>query len=388
VSISLHELLTRKLESYIPRCRPNQFCNKLEMRMHIESVDEYYAAIYALAEEFASYSGRLRAFAFCDLLASLPSTTATCLRNFRRNLLTDVEKEQFRELVSVFPDQTEEDAIALLAVSVDLQNAVRIRHSKNIHRLYEPGDPINVDSRKLKAGIRDDELVSLEKLKDIPEEWFVYKFGFNRLYLDAELDPRIVKLALTDVPREKVWIRLLPSPPDYVLGDARPKHLWLCDLPNRVDDSGEALPKHPIERVDGTIKLQWAGRYQANKRYFSLSVEQLIKPNAEPWCYGLMIHLDGYSDRPEIEMDNRLEHLDLAINYYEGLAAKDRLEQPHDMPKKTDADYRIHLFRVEGMRYELVSLLAQLFLPGTTSLFEWMKPIRHLGELPRRAFGN
>jgi len=278
--------------------------------------------------------------------------------------------------------------VALISVSVDLQNAVRVHRSKSVHRHYEPGDPLIVDNRALRAGngIRDGELVPLPKLKELPGDWFVYKCGFNRVYLDPDLDPRIVRLVMTDVPRGKIWVRLLPSSPDFVIGQTKPKHLWLCDVPTRVDQSGETFPDHPIEKALGIIKLQWAGRYQANKQYFSLSVEQLIQPTpAEPWCYGLMIHLDGQSNTPEIGLDNQLGHLDLAINYYEGVAAQERLEQPHDLPKKTDASYRIHLFRVEGMQFRLLSFVAQIFFPGTGCLLKWLEPRRHLGELPQVA---
>lgn len=353
--------------------------------MALESIEEYYAEIARLATEFRSYEKKLEAFAISDFIKTQDEDVINALCAFRKAVLVAEEREQYIELRNIFSDWSEEDAVALVLVSIDLQIAVRIMKSKEIHCKYQDTDPLVKDNGNLRRQerIRDAELVSLSILDEVPGEWFIYKSGFNRLYIDPALDPRIIKLAMMRAPREKIWVRLLPSPPDFVSGQANPKHIWHCELPTRVDGSGEVVADNLVEKAFGVIKLQWAGRYQANRKYFSLSVEQLVRPSpAEPWCYGLMIHLDGCSDTREIGPDKPLKHLDLAINYYEGISACERLEQGHDLLKKTDASYRIHLFRVEGLEFYCLTLLAQIFLPGTCNLFTWLKRRSYLGELP------
>ena len=104
-----------------------------------------------------------------------------------------------------------------------------------------------------------------------------------------------------------------------------------------------------------------------------MMIEELTDIDQNGLMYGRCIHLD--SDAPVgTDFDNViLNHLDLAINIYEGNDAKQRLnDNLAGGNVTTDASFRTHLLRIEKIPFKALFDFVTIFFKSEILTNEWI----------------
>jgi hypothetical protein len=110
--------------------------------------------------------------------------------------------------------------------------------------------------------------------------------------------------------------------------------------------------------------------------YLTMIIEELPRPDDPS---GLMIarciHLDtrdpAFTPLGQVEM----QHLDLAINVYEGEDREKRFAQSLQNGKVQDASFRTHLFRIERTPFVSLFSFCGMFLESKVLLSEWLNEL-------------
>lgn len=68
-----------------------------------------------------------------------------------------------------------------------------------------------------------------------------------------------------------------------------------------------------------------------------------------------------------------VKHLDLAINVYSGKAAEQRVSESLSDGRVTNATFRTHLLRIEGIPAQALFAIAAHFFVSSVLLGEWFK---------------
>jgi hypothetical protein len=76
---------------------------------------------------------------------------------------------------------------------------------------------------------------------------------------------------------------------------------------------------------------------------------------------GRCIHLDTSALYDTPPSQAQVMHVDLAINVYTGTKIADRMKAHMNDADKVDASFRTHLLRAEGVPFDALMLLSQMF---------------------------
>ena len=144
----------------------------------------------------------------------------------------------------------------------------------------------------------------------------------------------------------------------YILDDCSPKEnyrqYWELHIKN-------------IKRLEVVAKRN-------NNGNLSMMIEELTGIDNHGLMFGRMIHLDTDSAYGTEFEESKLNHLDLAINIYEGDIAKKRLEDNlAEGNKSTSASYRTHLLRIEDIPFKGLFGYVTSFLKSQTLVNEWFE---------------
>lgn len=105
-----------------------------------------------------------------------------------------------------------------------------------------------------------------------------------------------------------------------------------------------------------------------------MMIEELSQIDTHGLLFGRCIHLDTDSKFGTPFEFAQLNHLDLAINIYEGEAANKRLGDNLAAGNvTTDASYRTHLLRIEGIPFKGLFGFVIAFFRSQTLISEWFE---------------
>ncbi|WP_025866310.1 hypothetical protein, partial [Prolixibacter bellariivorans] len=111
-----------------------------------------------------------------------------------------------------------------------------------------------------------------------------------------------------------------------------------------------------------------------SKGNLSMMIEELTNIDSQGLMFGRMIHLDTDSPYGTDFNDSTLNHLDLAINVYDGKGASLRNDDNLSAGNKsTDASYRTHLLRIENIPFKALFGFAISFFKSQTLTGEWFE---------------
>ncbi|WP_404542954.1 hypothetical protein [Bradyrhizobium sp. USDA 223] len=118
-------------------------------------------------------------------------------------------------------------------------------------------------------------------------------------------------------------------------------------------------------------------RAQRRGDIVSMMIEELPAPDApDGLMVGRCIHLDTRAPNKTAIRDVKLSHLDLALNVYEGAVRNERFGTSLKDGKVTDASFRTHLMRIEGIPLLTLLPICAGFLRSTSLLREWFKDLQ------------
>lgn len=109
------------------------------------------------------------------------------------------------------------------------------------------------------------------------------------------------------------------------------------------------------------------------KNDMSMMIEELVINRTENHLVGYCIHLDILNALGKNLTKMKINHIDLAINIYEGQDMLRRVDEKLcDGKKTTDATYRTHLLRIENIPFLDMIKIASMFLQSQCLVMDWI----------------
>jgi len=357
----------------------------MELNSYLDDIDKIAQACIGNGQEAVAYveqaTGSVRA-------------TIDELVILRKKLLTEVEQDEVVGLLSsgFFKNYSNLDRVACFQVCFDIERREREIKSEICCAKYSPSNYLFEVMPDLLNYIWDDELVKLSVLEQITGS-SVVKFGGRYAVLDDYLNPQIVSFSqatLTDVP---IYVRLDPHKAYFdkpsgklfeaAIRPANPK--WLSELElkkGKVEGFKYALQPCKCSKETETEfkeyfqkrirKLEGFARRYGDDR-LSMMIEEISSISSdEGQLIGRCIHFDTFDAVGTNIKHSKLQHLDMAINFYFGEQAKKRINDDLSQGKVVDADCRKHIFRIEGMPFVSFMIYGNMFFESTVLLREWL----------------
>jgi len=364
-------------------------------------IDEYFNRVNTLARECAQSDTAPH-----DMIESRGignRDIAECMKT-RLELITAPELEKLNAYLEiglfVFAKKPSERQ-ALFALSFDIQHALDLVSLKMQCAPYEPNQPLFQGALSLLNHIRqrsndsvDGELLDLSAIRSV-SGLSIYKVdgGFSRL--TCLLNPGVVNWARARYPNSPTFIRLDPfffkhQQPRELLTEATlvpANRKWLGDFSLRKgmkdfalyalqDVSPQDDPRGFWEyRMKGVRQLEIRVR-RREKDYLTMMIEELSKQDEEnSLMVGRCIHLDTRDPVGTPLAAVKVNHLDLAVNVYQGRRRQEHYSQTLKNGKAADASFRTHVFRIEQADFCSVFDFCQLFLRSQLLVDEWIQEV-------------
>jgi hypothetical protein len=218
--------------------------------------------------------------------------------------------------------------------------------------------------------------------------------GEQVIRLDPYLKAGLVSLVRSCFPKSPLFLRVDPYHvvaetrlllTEAILVPADPTW-WRTLAIHRGHDKGSQYTLEPPENVRDDMARFWEYRVQGIRRlevhahrpkadYLSMMVEELVDLRAtDGHVIGRCIHWDTRAPSGTEVSSAIAEHLDLAINVYQGKAAEKRLGQSlADGDKVEDAKPRVHLLRIELIPVQTVLAFVGAFFKSKLLRREWIE---------------
>lgn len=318
--------------------------------------------------------------------------------DFRRTMLTlgDRDTLNWQQQLGFFPAALPPDVqIGGYAFAADVVGAVLKLRMRTACAPYKRTDPLFSGSPALWTSVRDGELIDFAPLtQELGSEVVKVPNGFGQIADD--LDPALVEWLRRANPTSPFFVRLAPDrfygqkPPmmltEAVIAPGRFDALMKFDMYPGQREYGEYVlqndavnPKNPTPFIDfnvgGLRRLEV--RAQRRDDIVSMMIEELPAPDApDGLMVGRCIHLDTDAPNKTAIRDVKLLHLDLALNVYEGAVRDERFGTNLKDGKVTDASFRTHLMRIEGIPLLTLLPICAGFLRSKSLLAEWFEDLQ------------
>jgi hypothetical protein len=317
---------------------------------------------------------------------------------FRRTMLSDTDRRTLKGWLEFgfFRDDLPTDVrLAGFALAFEVAEEVRRLTMRTLCAPYRREDPLFAGAPALWNSRRDDELIDFAALRqEQGSEVVAVPGGFGKI--PGELDPHLVALLSRAYPELAFYVRLSPDrfyrsrPPmllmEAVIAPGRFDALMNFDMYRGQIEYGEyALQDDPLTvgeeqryidyHVEKIRRLEI--RAERRKDMLTMMIEEVPAPDhAAGLMVGRCIHLDTDMPNGTPLRDVKLSHLDVALNVYEGAARADRYGRRLREGKVTDASFRTHLMRIEGIPLLGLVPICEAFLKSGPLLQDWMRDLQ------------
>lgn len=299
-----------------------------------------------------------------------------------------------------------QDRIALFTICLEIQREKQRTELKELCAEYDKKQKIFSESklfdhlRKSETGKLDYELLSLEVFKSDCESEIIENSG---LYykLHPFLNPYIVWWSKQLFPSANIFVRvdhrmvwrnkpkkslneevLVPANPSWwkklqLYKSQRTGASYYIEAPDNAANNQKKYWEYYVDKIR-TMQLSASRNSSGN---LSMMFEEISEYYMDSGILmGLCIHLDSDSPYGTSNTEAQLNHLDLAINFYEGDAVKRRMNTDLSKGKVEDATFRTHLFRIENIPFNAVIAYVVLFFKSKSLVREWLnEQIKNVG---------
>jgi hypothetical protein len=354
-------------------------------------IDVYYDRVTRLAREIEPLSETT-----FEILGSRhragERTVVDCV-DFRRAMLSDVDRRKLNFWLEFgfFRDRLPTDVrLAGYAFASEVAEEVQRLRMRTLCAPYRRSDPLFAGAPPLWNSLRDGELIDFTALRQQHgSEVVAVPGGYGKI--PGELDPHLVAWLSRVHPELPFFVRLAPDrffptrPPmlltEAVIAPGRFDALMSFDMYRGQTEYGEyvlqdepfvpgAERRHLDYHVEKIRRLEI--RAERRKHMLTMMIEEVPAPDhASGLMVGRCIHLDADMSEGGSVHDASLSHLDLALNVYEGAARADRYDCRLREGKVTNASFRTHLMRIEGIPLMTLLPICADFLKSETLLREW-----------------
>jgi hypothetical protein len=330
----------------------------------------------------------------------------------RTDLLCPSDYEKFGGYLEIgfFKEFEASERLALFSFMFDIGNDLKVSFLRRTFERYEIGQPLFYGEedffdciRKTSAGSPDLELIDPKYLKNIHDSEIFERNG-NFFKTDEYLNPALYSLCKKTFPSSPIFIRLDPtkrysSQPlcqinEEILIPANPnwwKHLNVHRR-NKEGSSYFLYPKEPSKEskqeyweyhTEGIRRLEVIAK-RNNDGNLSMMIEELSDKDSDVGItIGRCIHLDTDDGIGTPFNESNVNHLDLAINVYEGDASRRRyLGNLAKGVKVENATFRTHLLRIENVPLKSIFLFVKVFFKSKTLKSDWLADQFYCNEKP------
>ncbi|MFM8331086.1 MAG: hypothetical protein ACKN9T_05305 [Candidatus Methylumidiphilus sp.] len=364
-------------------------------------IDEYFEAIETAVSVCIINSISSREY--------VENTISDNIENIRQ--IIDIRKEllcpsDYQNLsgyleIGYFTEFNSDERIALFSFMFDIGSVLKVKLLKARFQRYDTNQPIFSDDidffgciRKDSDGNPDLELIDSKFLKNIQGSEVFSRNGFFYT-IDPLLNQSLYPLCEKSFESSPIFVRLDPairyqSQPllqlnEDVLIPANPN--WWKNLNiHRRNKEGSSYILHSKElkecshqefreyRINGIRRLDVVAK-RNNKGNLSMMIEELSDKECDSGItIGRCIHLDTDDEIGTPFHSSIVNHLDLAINVYEGQAAKCRYADNLATGMKIeDASFRTHLFRIENIPLKSIFIFVAIFFQSKILINDWFK---------------
>lgn len=365
------------------------------------TIDEYFEEIENAVSVCVSNSITNQ-----DYVENLISSSSDKIQNIisiRKEILCPSDYENLGGYLEIgyFTEFESSERIALFAFMFDVGNALKIKLLRNGFKKYEINQPLfSGDTeffnciRKKTSGNFDLELIDTRFLENVQDSEI---FSRNGVFykIDAHLNQAIYPLCKRNFDGSPIFIRLDPtirylSQPLFQLNEevlipANPN--WWKNLNiHRRNKEGASYILYSTEPTKDSHQEFWEYKINGIRRLdvvakrnndgnLSMMIEELSDKESDSGItIGRCIHLDTDDKIGTAFSSSIVNHLDLAINVYEGKAAQKRYaDNLATGTKVEDATFRTHLFRIENVPLKSIFLFVSVFFQSKTLISDWFK---------------
>ncbi|MBB3394249.1 hypothetical protein [Rhizobium sp. BK060] len=363
-------------------------------------VDHYFETVGIMADR-----SRLLNIAPHELVEKPGDHTSIvqALVSFRESMLTSEDEDWLTGYLSIglFSDRGYRERLASFALAFEIDRELKRREIRRLcrpytkdQRLFDRVPPLFDSIRERASGQSDRELIDLEAVVSVGGSE-VYRAGSGFTTLCPYLSPKIVNWVIREWPGASTFIRLDADqyfeerPPQALMESAivpaSPR--WLKDFSLRKGMKdfgsyqllGRPLSDGHAEFWDYHVKMVRRLEVHVERRkddYLSVMIEELPRPDdPDGLMIGRCIHLDTRDPAGTSIGDVKMQHLDLAINVYEGDDRRKRYDESLQQGKVIDATFRTHLLRIEDVPFTSLFTFAGTFLQSKVLLSEWVSDL-------------
>lgn len=362
-----------------------------------------YEDFFEFLENFSKADIKEKSFMeYFDSLLIGNDPDAIRLLEISENVFLKSDKERYIGYLEIgyFKGFTPDERILAYLICLEVGNIRNFNNLKSSCIQYDKNQELFKQSnlynsvRKKENGSLDLELININAIKSIDDSEVVSISGGGYAKTNGFLKPSIIWWSKKTFPSSNLFLRLNPNeyydiqPPqglnEEVMIPANPN--WWKNLKiykNKKDGSSyfieppidlkTDLQKHWDYHVRKIIKMQLHAK-RNNQGNISLMFEELSEYYKDAGLLmGKCIHLDSDAKYGENASESKLNHLDLAVQFYEGKKIDDRLSQDLAQGMVVDASFRTHIFRIENIPFNAAIAYVVMFFDSKHLILEWIK---------------
>lgn len=313
----------------------------------------------------------------------------------RAMLITDLDRTQVSANLEIgyFMNLAMDQRLAAWLLAIEMKRMYDLDLLSTRFESYSFHQALFQALPKLWGDVRDKELIPFQPARGVRHDGVIL---WDDVYvrLDPYLSASLVANLAAAFPSAPLCVRMDPGfasedkPREYlveeVLVPADP-NWWKTLGIHRGEAKGSRYviqePKDPTSNLQAFLDYRVRGvrtlevyAQRPKDEYLSMMVEELVDlRESSGFLLGRCIHWDTEALKGTDPAVAPVQHLDLAINVYSGDVAVQRLSKSLTAGKVTDATFRTHLLRIEGIPAQALLAVAAHFFVSSTLLAEWFK---------------
>lgn len=362
-------------------------------------IENYYNKLEELAIEVLKQN--IATYDFLDNLIEVENQQIIELINFRSKFVDSKDQDKVWGYLCLgfFNQYTGIERSACFMITFEIDEKKTKISLKKRCELYQIDQPLFQKEPKLfeyirtkENGTKDFELIDSEVFEQIHDSE-ILKYNDSYTYIDSALNPLIVVWIKENFKDKPLFIRVdsfnvfdkMPRQRVFesILMPANPNWWKNLSIHNRTKEGAsyvldDCSPKDNMNQhwefhVKNIDRLEIIAK-RNNNGNLSMMIEEITKINSYGLIRGKMIHLDTDNPFGTPFENSTLNHLDLAINIYEGDDAINRKKYNLANGIKTnDATYRTHIMRIENIPFKSLFGFVISFLDSQILIREWFE---------------
>lgn len=372
-----------------------------------------------LYQEFIEETGRMKKWELKDLAIyinnelKVNNELISAIIPFRKQFLVDEDKNAvYYFLCNYFTEVNGDDLISICSIVKEIYDyslkkyfALSFEKYNQDQLIFKEYPELFEEIREKRNGNKDFELINLKAVnyRPIPnvKSHNFFKYNNHFIFVDDFLDIRIVSFLIEKYGVENLYIRLNPfqlsnESPKLSLQEEflrPPNPMWIENIsiyPGKTEGASLFIPALTVQDVcDKRTRLQFTEfheqkirtlqsiatmKLENGKKHLSMSIEELSDEYEDlEVLIGRMIHLDVLYSNEESFYKIKLNHLDLAVNVYEGEDALKRKSSDLSMGEKiVGASYRTHLIRADSISFSDLLIISKYYFKSATMINDWI----------------